>query len=109
MPRPSASVPPDAIRIEDEVWQEAFSRREPPRSRRLQAIDGGRLASTHTSTPAAPRRTQTSTPVPLRRSDRPVATPVRAPVAAPPPAPASQVVTDPGEELLIPSSPPAWQ
>jgi hypothetical protein len=44
MPHPGASVPPEAIRIEDEVWQEAFARREParPRSqRRLHAIDGG--------------------------------------------------------------------
>src|SRR5207302_8118170 len=33
MPSPGLSLPPDAIRIEDEVWQEAFSRREPARSR----------------------------------------------------------------------------
>jgi hypothetical protein len=48
MPRPRASVPPDAIRIEDEVWQEAFTRREPARprpERRLHAIDGGRSTS----------------------------------------------------------------
>ena len=54
MPRPSASVPPDAIRIEDEVWQEAFSRREPARPRpqpRLRAIDGGRPVAA----PARPR------------------------------------------------------
>jgi hypothetical protein len=44
MPRANATVPPEAIRIEDEVWQEAFTRREPARAnrrRRLQAIDGG--------------------------------------------------------------------
>lgn len=44
MPRANASVPPEAIRIEDEVWDEAFSRREPSsesRRRRLRAIDGG--------------------------------------------------------------------
>ncbi|MBV8431293.1 MAG: hypothetical protein JO244_09040 [Solirubrobacterales bacterium] len=49
MPRPYASVPPEAIRIEDEVWQEAFARRESARPRRepeqprprLRAIDGG--------------------------------------------------------------------
>lgn len=44
MPRANAMVPPDAIRIEDEVWQEAFTRREPARPnrrRRLEAIDGG--------------------------------------------------------------------
>lgn len=49
MPRVDATVPPDAIRIEDEVWQEAFARREPVRSRtrrRLQAIDGGSTTPT---------------------------------------------------------------
>jgi hypothetical protein len=51
MQRPRASVPPEAIRIEDEVWQEAFIRREPARSRtrpRLQAIEGGRDAAVPT-------------------------------------------------------------
>jgi len=44
MPRVNATVPPDAIRIEDEVWQDAFTRREPApeNRRRLRAIDGGR-------------------------------------------------------------------
>ncbi len=44
MPRPRASVPPEAIRIEDEVWDEAFTRREPApkRAHRLHAIEGGR-------------------------------------------------------------------
>lgn len=44
MPRANGSVPPEAIRIEDEVWEEAFTRREPSsdaRRRRLRAIDGG--------------------------------------------------------------------
>jgi hypothetical protein len=44
MPRANAMVPPDAIRIEDEVWQEAFTRREPARTNRrqsLRALDGG--------------------------------------------------------------------
>jgi len=44
MPRANGSAPPEAIRIEDEVWEEAFSRREPAsnaRRRRLRAIDGG--------------------------------------------------------------------
>jgi hypothetical protein len=42
MPRANAMVPPDAIRIEDEVWQEAFTRREPARpsrERKLRAIE----------------------------------------------------------------------
>lgn len=46
MPRVNATVPPDAIRIEDEVWQEAFARREPGQARsarRLNAVEGGRL------------------------------------------------------------------
>ena len=64
MHRARASVPPDAIRIEDEVWQEAF--RETTRSRaarpRLRSLDGGRSPER----PAAPRRTSG---------------PVRAPVA----------------------------
>jgi hypothetical protein len=45
MPRANAMVPPEAIRIEDEVWQEAFARREPARPRQrpqLRAIDGAR-------------------------------------------------------------------
>jgi hypothetical protein len=33
MSRSRVLVPPDAIRIEDEVWQEAFTRREPSRSK----------------------------------------------------------------------------
>jgi hypothetical protein len=39
MRSPGLSLPPDAIRIEDEVWQEAFTRREParPRADRLAA------------------------------------------------------------------------
>jgi hypothetical protein len=53
MPRPHASVPPDAIRIEDEVWQEAFTRREPARPRaRLQAIEGGRSTAAPVGPPA---------------------------------------------------------
>ena len=42
MPRDNAMATPEAIRIEDEVWQEAFTRREPARSgreRRLRAVD----------------------------------------------------------------------
>jgi hypothetical protein len=44
MPRAHGSAPPEAIRIEDEVWEQAFTRREPAsdiRRRRLRAIDGG--------------------------------------------------------------------
>jgi Arc/MetJ family transcription regulator len=46
MERARASIPPDAIRIEDEVWQEAFRETTAPRSRpRLRSLDGGRAAS----------------------------------------------------------------
>jgi len=43
MERARVSVPPDAIRIEDEVWQEAFreTTRAPARPR-LRSLDGGR-------------------------------------------------------------------
>ncbi len=45
MARSRVMMPPEAIRIEDEVWQEAFVRREPSRakaSNRLRTIEGGR-------------------------------------------------------------------
>jgi hypothetical protein len=67
MPRVNATVPPDAIRIEDEVWQDAFTRREPAAEnrRRLRAIDGGRTEPVGgpsaptgmTAAPARPART----------------------------------------------------
>jgi hypothetical protein len=41
MHRARASVPPEAIRIEDEVWQEAFTER-PRGRRRLRSLEGGR-------------------------------------------------------------------
>src|SRR5947209_2135898 len=65
MPRPSASVPPDTIRIEDEVWQEAFVRREPARprpDRRPHAIDGGRAIT------APPRPRPEAPPAPAPRT-----------------------------------------
>jgi hypothetical protein len=98
MPRANAMVPPDAIRIEDEVWQEAFTRREPARARRdrgLRAIDveqadwlpeaAGRTVaeSTSWSAPrpapdplaaapiAAPRHSQTGAAVSARTEDAP--------------------------------------
>jgi hypothetical protein len=45
MSRPRVSVPIDAIRIEDEVWQDAFALAQDVaarRRRRLHALDGGR-------------------------------------------------------------------
>src|SRR5437763_10037869 len=76
MPRPRVSVPPEAIRIEDEVWQDAFARIEQPSRRRLHAIDGGRAgpapappAATATLTPPAPPRRSLSAPrTPVARS-----------------------------------------
>ena len=83
MPRPRASVPPDAIRIEDEVWQEAFARREPakPRpERRLHAIDGGRsrMAADHLRN--APAR---SAPANTERAHDPAHARSRPPATAP--------------------------
>jgi hypothetical protein len=46
MHRARASVPPEAIRIEDEVWQEAFRETPRPRDRaRLRSLDGGGVAT----------------------------------------------------------------
>jgi hypothetical protein len=59
MPRARMPVPPDAIRIEDEVWQEAFARREPSASRagrRLHALEGGRADTATARRPARPAR-----------------------------------------------------
>jgi hypothetical protein len=83
MQRPRASAPPEAIRIEDEVWQEAFTTREPARSRtrpRLQAIDGGRSAAAITQDPpgaAAPAAAAPRTAA-ARRAGEPL--PVAAPI-----------------------------
>jgi hypothetical protein len=81
MPRPRASVPPEAIRIEDEVWQEAFARREPSASRaarRLRALEGG---LTETDTETARRRARPARP------SRPAAVALPAePAARPDPA-----------------------
>jgi len=59
MPRPRVSVPPEAIRIEDEVWEEAFARREPSESRaarRLTALEGGLAETAPPRRPARPAR-----------------------------------------------------
>jgi hypothetical protein len=83
MPPTRVSMPPDAIRIEDEVWKEAFVRREPSRARaarRLRARDGG-------LTDTQPRpRTRPTRPVAL--PPRPVVSPPR-PIAAAAPRPAA--------------------
>lgn len=90
MPRARASVPPDAIRIEDEVWQEAFS--ETTRSRgarpRLRSLDGGR----------APERA-----LPPRRTSGPV----RAQRAQVPPPPLPPAV-DHGSEPDVSVTPAPW-
>ena len=71
MHRARASLPPDAIRIEDEVWQEAFRETTRPRSRaRLRSLDGGRVAARPGArTPAAARRV--SGPAPRRAETAP--------------------------------------
>lgn len=92
MNRARASVPPDAIRIEDEVWQEAFRETTRPRARpRLRSVDGGRG-----TTGAVAARPTASRPVGARRTSGPAAgaaaptrpAPARATSARPVPAPA---------------------
>jgi hypothetical protein len=72
-------VPPDAIRIEDEVWQEAFARREPSASRaarRLRALEGG-LADTPATRQRRPARpAHASRPAPAALPAEPAARPV---------------------------------
>jgi hypothetical protein len=75
MPHSHASVPPEAIRIEDEVWQEAFTRREPARPRptsRLRAIDHGHRAAAPARPASRPAATQASRPAATQGS-RPAA------------------------------------
>ena len=91
MSRARASVPPEAIRIEDEVWQEAFTRREPSPSRaarRLYALDGG--VKEPDRRPARPRRPSGSASpgAPAASEPAPGAQAPNAPAAsAPAPAP----------------------
>jgi hypothetical protein len=74
MPRANAMVPPEAIRIEDEVWQEAFARREPARAnerRSLRAVDDARserAADARIATSA--RRSATVAPRPVTAAAR---------------------------------------
>jgi hypothetical protein len=72
MSRTRASVPPEAIRIEDEVWQEAFTRREPARQRprRLHAVESPRPSSTRVATSAPP---EPARPAMRQTGPRPVA------------------------------------
>ena len=90
MPRTRVSVPPEAIRIEDEVWQEAFARREPAPSRaaarRLHAVEGGRA---DTATVRRPPRTARPPAARTTRPTRPAAQAAPAgPATAATPAPA---------------------
>src|SRR5579884_3265764 len=80
MSRAHATVPPEAIRIEDEVWQEAFARREParPNRRRLEAIEGGRPARATASASVPAPQTAAAAP----RSEAALAD--RTPALAPP-------------------------
>lgn len=83
MSRPRASVPPEAIRIEDEVWQDAFIRREPAssRRRRLHAIEGGRSATAAPVADPVAEPPATAAPVADPPAERP-ATPAPRTVAA---------------------------
>jgi len=97
MARPRVSVPPEAIRIEDEVWEDAFTRREPAASRRLgrlQAIEGGRLATAAVGTAAGPSRKPAA--VPPVPADTAPEVPVGSPRAAGAPVRAAALgVTEP--------------
>lgn len=117
MHRARASVPPDAIRIEDEVWQEAFTERLRSR-RRLRGLDGGRSeggalmagsrpvagsAARRISGPVAPRPAPAPRPASPPRASRPAIaraethvfdafdlselTPIESPAPEPSPAP----------------------
>jgi hypothetical protein len=94
MSRTRPSVPPEAIRIEDEVWQEAFTRREPARQRprRLHAVEGGRPSSSRVATPAPAEPAR-----PVRRQSGPRPVPAPRPVASAAPhvaeVPARRTVT----------------
>jgi len=55
MPSAHAPMPPEAIRIEDEVWQEAFIRREPPASRSARRLHALELGFTEPVPARAPR------------------------------------------------------
>src|SRR5437868_13347617 len=99
MPSPGLSLPPDAIRIEDEVWQEAFSRREAPA--------GGR-ARRETRAAAHPRPVAPASAHP--RVEAPPAAPITArsvcgPAAAPPTSPPARrtiTITGRGAEPPLP-------
>jgi hypothetical protein len=110
MPRANAMVPPDAIRIEDEVWQEAFTRREPARpsrERKLRAIDrdpadwlvettGNSLAEAGSwSVPSEPAREVPRPPASpsTLEAQESVTAAAEAPIAAQPMSPARPVGT----------------
>jgi hypothetical protein len=88
MARPRMSAPPEAIRIEDEVWQEAFTRREPSASRtarRLRAVEDGPGELGATRPDAAVRGARTA-PVATATVGRASAAPRPAPATRPAPA-----------------------
>jgi hypothetical protein len=77
MPRARASVAPDAIRIEDEVWQEAFRETTRPRTRaRLRSHEAERVAARPVRSRPGFAANTTSTPepdAPAALADGPVA------------------------------------
>ena len=83
MSRARTSAPPEAIRIEDEVWKEAFTRREPSPSRaarRLRALEGGRVDAAPRR-PARPRSARASRPQPVSAPSAPASAPPAAEAA----------------------------
>jgi hypothetical protein len=103
MQRQRASVPLDSL-IEDEVWQEAFTRREPARQRprRLHAVEGGRSPSQRMAAAAPPEPPR---PAPAREVPPPVADPRTAAARRPsgrvaPPASASATAGEPARRTV---------
>ena len=122
MPRPRVSVPTEAIRIEDEVWQDAFALAQDValrRSQGLYAVDGGRvepvrLASSEpartaaTPSPPATTRPVAVAPRPAKAAGSTAAYPrVRVAAATSPPvaAAASAVAEAADVDVDAPASP----
>jgi hypothetical protein len=107
MPSPGLSLPPDAIRIEDEVWKEAFSRREAPAGGRARR----EMQATARSEARAASGTVAVAPAVARPpAEAPPAAPITArfvggPAPAAPPSPTARrtvTITGRGAERHLP-------
>jgi hypothetical protein len=94
LPRAAASIAPDAIRIEDEVWQEAFDQRAP---RRRRSEPTRRAAPARR--PAASRQAEAALPE-IGEIGRPrLAVATRPPAAEAPPPPQAEARIFDGQAL----------